>query len=162
LAGPETKTLIVYDEPFWRADGFSAQTAEPGSLAEVTLDASPASGKPGVIASFMFGHVAKAAAALDPGERRDAVLRLLTNRLGPKAASPSEFIETAWFEEEWTRGCSFACLPPGAITRYGPLMQQPFGRVHWAGTETSGMAHGAMDGAARSGDRVAAEILASA
>ena len=30
-AGPETKTLVVYDEPFWRADGFSGQTAEPGS-----------------------------------------------------------------------------------------------------------------------------------
>ena len=28
--GPETKTLVVYDEPFWRADGFSGQTAEPG------------------------------------------------------------------------------------------------------------------------------------
>ena len=29
IAGPETKTLVVYDEPFWRADGFSGQTAEP-------------------------------------------------------------------------------------------------------------------------------------
>src|SRR6185369_919207 len=26
-AGPETKTLLVYDEPFWRADGFSGQSA---------------------------------------------------------------------------------------------------------------------------------------
>ena len=25
VAGPETKTLVVYDEPFWRADGFSGQ-----------------------------------------------------------------------------------------------------------------------------------------
>jgi monoamine oxidase len=39
VAGPESKTLIVYDEPFWRADGFSGQTAGPGSAAEVTLDA---------------------------------------------------------------------------------------------------------------------------
>ena len=29
VAGPETKTLVVYDEPFWRADGFSGQTSEP-------------------------------------------------------------------------------------------------------------------------------------
>ena len=41
VAGPESKTLVVYDEPFWRADGFSGQTAHPGSAAEVTLDASP-------------------------------------------------------------------------------------------------------------------------
>ena len=29
VAGPETKTLVVYDEPFWRSDGFSGQSAEP-------------------------------------------------------------------------------------------------------------------------------------
>src|SRR4030095_15275243 len=26
-AGPETKSLVVYDEPFWRANGFSGQSA---------------------------------------------------------------------------------------------------------------------------------------
>ena len=41
IAGPESKTLVVYDEPFWRADGFSGQTSEPNSASEVTLDASP-------------------------------------------------------------------------------------------------------------------------
>ena len=56
--GPETKTLVVYDEPFWRADGFSGQTSEPGSAAEVTIDASPAAGSPGVLACFTFGPVA--------------------------------------------------------------------------------------------------------
>ena len=44
VAGPETKTLVVYDEPFWRADGFSGQTSEPGSASEVTIDASPGVG----------------------------------------------------------------------------------------------------------------------
>ena len=33
------------------------------------------------------------------------------------------------------------------------------GRVHWAGTETATLSHGAMDGAVRSGERVVAEIL---
>jgi monoamine oxidase len=33
------------------------------------------------------------------------------------------------------------------------------GRVHWAGTETSMVSHGAVDGAVRSGERVAAELL---
>ena len=45
VAGPETKTLIVYDEPFWRADGFSGQTAGPETMAEVTLDATPRRGR---------------------------------------------------------------------------------------------------------------------
>jgi monoamine oxidase len=159
VAGSETKSLVVYDEPFWRADGFSGQTAEPGSAAEVTLDATPASGRPGVIASFTFGAVAERLDALDATERRRAVLDALTARLGRRAASPTEFVETAWWTEQWTRGCSMAHLPPGILTRYGPLLREPFGRVHWAGTETSTMSHGAIDGAVRSGERAAAEIL---
>ncbi|MGO9875135.1 MAG: flavin monoamine oxidase family protein [Acidimicrobiia bacterium] len=159
VAGPESKTLVVYDEPFWRADGFSGQTSEPGSACEVTLDASPSCGTPGVIASFAFGPVASRFDALDPAERRRAVLDALTARLGRRAASPTEFIETPWWEENWTRGCSMAHFRPGMLTRYGPLLRQPFGRLHWAGTETATTSYGAMDGAVRSGERAAAEIL---
>ncbi len=72
IAGPESKTLVVYPEPFWRADGFSGQSAGPGSAAEVTLDASPVSGRPGVLASFTFGSVAQRVADLDAGDRRRA------------------------------------------------------------------------------------------
>jgi monoamine oxidase len=160
VAGPETKTLVVYDEPFWRADGFSGQTAEPGSAAEVTLDASPSSGRPGVIASFRFGSVAERFDALSEAERRDATLHALAARLGQRAASPIEYVETVWWREQWTRGCSMAHFPPGTLTRYGPLLREPMGRVHWAGTETSTTSHGAIDGAVRSGERAAAEILA--
>jgi monoamine oxidase len=159
VAGPESKTLIVYDEPFWRADGFSGQTADPGSASEVTIDASPASGAPGVIASFTFGPVAKRVDELDPAVRRQAVIDALTARLGPKAASPVELIETPWWKQEWTRGCSMAHFRPGLLTRSGPLLQEPFGRVHWAGTETATTSHGAVDGAVRSGQRAASEIL---
>jgi monoamine oxidase len=161
VAGPETKTLVVYDEPFWRADGFSGQTADPRSASEVTIDASPASGTPGVLASFAFGSVAANLDLLDPAERRRYVLEALAGRLGPRAAEPVAFIETAWWNEPWTRGCSMAHFPPGILTRYGPLLREPFGRVHWAGTETSTMSHGAIDGAVRSGERAASEILSA-
>jgi monoamine oxidase len=157
--GKETKTLLVYDEPFWRADGFSGQTAEPYSAAEVTLDASPADGGRGVIAAFAFGPTYEKLARLDAADRRRAVLDTMAARLGPRAASPAEFIETAWFDEEWTRGCSFARLLPGTLTRYGHVIRQPEGRLHWAGTETATTSHGAVDGAIRSGERAAAEIL---
>jgi monoamine oxidase len=159
VGGPETKTLVVYDEPFWRAEGFSGQTSEPGSACEVTLDASPASGWPGVIGAFTFGPVAESLDGLDPDVRRRAGGGAPKHHLDTRAASPVDFIETAWINEQWTRGCSFAHLRPGILSRYGPLLREPFGRVHWAGTETSTTSHGAMDGAVRSGERAAAEIL---
>jgi monoamine oxidase len=162
VAGPEAKTLVVYPDPFWRADGFSGQSAGPGSVAEVTLDATPASGRPGVIASFTFGTVAERVTALDGVDRHRAVVEALTARFGPKAASPDEFIETTWWTDQWTRGCSMAHFPPGILTGYGHLLRQPFGLVHWAGTETSTKSHGAIDGAVLSGERTATEILARA
>jgi monoamine oxidase len=158
-AGPETKTLLVYDEPFWRADGFSGQSAEPKSASEVTIDATPAAGAPGVLASFTFGPVAERVDALAAGERRRLVLEAMVRRFGPRAGSPSELIETPWWHEEWTRGCSMAHWSLGILTKYGSLLRQPFGRVHWAGTETATISYGAIDGAVRSGERAAAEIL---
>jgi monoamine oxidase len=159
IAGPESKTLVVYEEPFWRAAGFSGQTSEPGSASETTIDSSPAAGTPGVIASFTFGPVAARVQKLDPVERRKAVLNALAARLGRRALEPVAFVETAWAEEQWTRGCSMAHLRPGILTRFGHLIREPLGRVHWAGTETSTISHGAIDGAVRSGERAAAEIL---
>ena len=159
VGGTETKTLVVYDRPFWRSDGWSGQSAEPGSPAEVTIDASPASGSPGVLACFTFGPVARRFDARAAPERRDALVDALVRRFGAAAASPLEVLETAWWTEPWTRGCSMAHLPPGALTRYGPLLRRAVGRVHWAGTETAGVGHGAIEGAVRSGTRAAEEIL---
>ena len=65
--------------------GFSGQSAGPGSAAEVTLDASPPSGTPGVLASFTFGPVADARQhARRRRERRRAVLDALAARFGPR------------------------------------------------------------------------------
>ena len=159
VAGPESKTLLVYDEPFWRADGFSGQTSEPGSPSEVTIDASPADAGYGALASFTFSHVAEQYDGLPADERHRTLLDALSSRLGPRAASPIEIVETAWWHEEWTRGCSMAHFKPGILTSHGHLLREPWGRIHWAGTETATTSHGAIDGAIRSGERAAREIL---
>lgn len=157
--GQETKTIVVYDEPFWREDGLSGQTVEVGSPSEITLDASHASGRPGMLASFTFADNAARLWSLDAGERRRLLLDALAARLGPRAASPVHLVETTWFTEEWTRGCTMAHYAPGVLSRYGPLLREPVGRIHWAGTETATVSHGAIDGAVRSGERAATEIL---
>ena len=159
VAGHETKTMVVYDEPFWRRAGLSGQTAASGSAAEVTIDGSPVDNSYGVIASFTFGSVAARVGALTEADRRQAVLEALVARFGPQAGSPVDFVETSWWQQEWSRGCSMAHLAPGMLTRFGRLLRAPVGRVHWAGTETATFAHGAVEGAIRSGQRAAAEIV---
>ncbi|MFD6491359.1 FAD-dependent oxidoreductase [Streptomyces sp. NPDC059944] len=54
-----------------------------------------------------------------------------------------------------------AHAPPGALTAYGPVLRGPRGGVHRAGAETSTYGNGSTDGADRSGERVAKEILAA-
>ncbi len=46
-------------------------------------------------------------------------------------------------------------------TQYGPALAAPVGRIHWAGAETADVWNGYMDGAARSGRRAGAEVLAA-
>jgi monoamine oxidase len=159
-AGTEIKIVAVYDEAFWRADGLAGASVAMDDDVEITLDASPASGTPGVLACFTSGPKARRFWLLPPDERREVVLRMLTARFGPKARSPIEVVEQNWADEEWTRGCSMAHFGTGVLTQFGRLLRQPEGRIHWAGTETATVSHGAIDGAVRSGERVAEEILA--
>ena len=49
-SGAIFKINIVYEEPFWRADGLSGQSAAPGSPATITIDASTDAARPGVLA----------------------------------------------------------------------------------------------------------------
>ena len=49
---------------------------------------------------------------------------------------------------------------PGSLVANGPALRAPVGRIHWAGTETSTYWNGYMDGAVRSGERAAEEVLA--
>src|SRR6185437_3013346 len=48
-SGAIFKISVVYDEPFWRADGLSGQTVSPGSVATLTIDACTDTGSPGVM-----------------------------------------------------------------------------------------------------------------
>ncbi len=51
--------------------------------------------------------------------------------------------------------------PPGVLTEFGHTLRPPCGRIHWAGTESSAVMCGWVDGAIRSGERAAEEVLAS-
>jgi monoamine oxidase len=50
-------------------------------------------------------------------------------------------------------------LPPGILTSYGSAIRTPYDRVHWAATERATQMHGLIEGAIRSGERAAHEVL---
>jgi monoamine oxidase len=160
-AGSTTKIALVYDEPFWRSDGLSGQSLAPGSPFAITIDACAAETPPGILNTFVCGPDVRSFAAHHDEERRRIVVDEMVRRFGPRASEVRGYMELDWAEEKWTRGCFMGHYAPGVMTRLGHRLREPVGRIHFAGTETSAVMNGFIDGAVRSGERVAAEVLAA-
>lgn len=152
--GTGMKVHLQYPTPFWRDRGLAGQILSGGPLIELTFDASPEDGSSGVLLAFVNGEKVPG----DPLARRRAIVAEATLALGPAAARPIGYLEQNWALEAWTAGC-VSPLPTRLISRDGPTLREPLGRVHWAGTETAEVWSGYMDGAVRAGQRAAREAV---
>jgi monoamine oxidase len=157
--GAVMKISVIYDEPFWRADGLCGQCAAPGTPATLTIDACTDTGVPGIMCVITEGPAARALGRLDESERRATVIKELVDRFGPKAASPLGYHEQNWTIERYSGGGMISRAPTGVLTEFGPALRRACGRIHWAGTESSSVMLGWIDGAIRSGERAAAEVM---
>jgi monoamine oxidase len=157
--GTVAKCMAIYAEPFWRSEGLSGQAMSDRGPVRLMFDNSPPDGSPGVLLGFLEGRRARELGRLAPDERRTAVIDCFARMFGPRAAAPDDYVERLWAEEEWTRGCYGCHMPTGAWTSYGPALHAPIGPLHWAGAEYAHVWNGYMDGAVRSGEAAAAEML---
>jgi monoamine oxidase len=157
--GTVAKCMAIYGEPFWRAEGLSGQATSDRGPVRLTFDNTPPDGSPGVLLGFLEGRHARELGRLRPEERRTAVVDCFARLFGPRAGSPDDYVERLWAEEEWTRGCYGCHMPTGAWTNYGPALHAPIGPLHWAGAEYAHVWNGYMDGAVRSGEATAAEVV---
>lgn len=158
--GSVIKVLIKYDEPFWRAKGLTGQSFAATDPIGATFDGCTDTGRPGLMIAFAFGPQALALGRLSKVDRQQRFVDALVQRFGAEAAAPTaEYYEHDWAAETWSRGCMLAHFPPGVLTSFGPALQEPFGRIHWAGTETSAAFHGSINGAIESGERAVREVL---
>ncbi|MGW0057171.1 flavin monoamine oxidase family protein [Nocardia nova] len=158
-SGSIIKTSVIYAEPFWRHNGLSGQSAAPGSPATVTLDACTDTARPGILCVITEGPTARRIGHLDATDRRTAILRELAGRFGTKAGSPEDYVEQDWSAERYSGGGMLSHTPTGVLTQFGRALREPCDRIHWAGTESSAVMCGWVDGAVRSGERAASEVL---
>jgi monoamine oxidase len=159
--GQLVKVQAVYERPFWRADGLNGTSISDIGPCNITFDSSPRSGTPGVLLGFVGGDEARSFGRLTAQERRAAALASFARSFGPRALEAVDYLEADWASEPYSRGCPVGIAPPGLLTTYGAALREPVGRIHWAGTETSTYWNGYMDGAIRSGERAAREVLAA-
>lgn len=181
--GEVWKIWLVYDESFWRSQGLNGESISinPNDFVVNARDAGLAPGEdtPGLMNAFVGTNKAREFDNMTRAERKAQVLKELVHRFGDKAGQlstkilypavlpqnpePDGYFEWNWAMDEFVRG-DFAAVPgPGVYTTkgYGPAIREPFGRVHWAGVDTSTFPYASFSGAIQSGERVAKEVLAA-
>lgn len=163
------KFVITYDQAYWRDAGYSGEVVSnggdrllPGCSSgpiSIVYDATTDSGVAALV-GFIAGQHATEWKAKTEKERKTAVLLSLTQCLGMWAAQPTSYTEKDWSEEDYVGGCPVSFGVPGIAFSFHAL-QQPHGRISWAGTETSNHWTGYLSGAVQSGRRAACEVLTS-
>jgi monoamine oxidase len=159
--GTIIKCMAIYEEPFWRAQGLSGVGLSDGGSVNAIFDNTPHGGSPGVLLGFLDGRAARLWGQRSVDERRAEVSHVFARLFGKRGAKPADYVERAWAEEPWSRGCYSGAFGPSGWTDFGPFLWAPIGRIHWAGTETATVWNGYMDGAITAGRRAAAEAAAA-
>ena len=158
--GSVIKFWVAYEKPFWRGRGYSGLVTSdelPSNL--ICADSTLSEAGPGFLVGFMEGRGGMEWTGKPKDARKKAVVDRLVKFWGTEAAHPIDYEDQDWPSDPWSRGCYVASPAPGILSSVGAVIRQPHGRVHWAGTETAERWAGYIDGAVRSGDRAAAEIL---
>ncbi|KQW65566.1 hypothetical protein ASE17_19225 [Phenylobacterium sp. Root77] len=154
------KVHVSYSRPFWREEGLTGLVLSDRTEFGPWFDHSPTVGSTGSLVGFFDGAPAQRWADRPVEARRGQVLKDLALYLGDAALSPVEYLEEVWTRAPLNRGGYVSVPGPGVLTAFGPALREPFGRIHWAGTETADAWVGYIDGAIRSGERVAQEVAA--
>ncbi|CAB3996835.1 probable flavin-containing monoamine oxidase A, partial [Paramuricea clavata] len=179
------KFIVTYATPFWRENGLSGEIVsfddfkifdkhayengvssdenEDTSFvgeAPVSLiyDATSANGNAALV-GFISGVAAARWTSQSEEEQKTGVTKFLKKFFGKQAESYLDFAIKDWSKEVWNGGCPVNYTTPGTLSVYGDCLKDPFGRIHWAGTETGTIWSGFMNGAVQAGTRAANEVL---
>lgn len=162
--GYYTKAMMEFRSPFWVQKGFCGLVQSFVGPASVVRDTSSPDDCKYVLTCFMAGDPGRAWSQQPEFQRQESLLAQLQQLYNVEDLK-SEFVgmySYDWVEDQYSGwGCPCASLTPGVIDTVGAdALRQPWYDVHFAGTETAGEWKGYMEGAVRSGERVADEVLA--
>ena len=157
--GSAMKAFFIYDEPFWRNDGFNGQLISDIGPARMSNDTCIPGDEHGVILLFLEGDQARTYGRIPDAQRREALTQELVRHFGSAAANPEFYIDGEWSERQWTRGCYNANHGPHVWTTYGPALTAPIGVIHWASTDTATYWSAYMEGAVDAGERAAQAVI---
>ncbi|KAF5711603.1 flavin-containing protein [Fusarium mundagurra] len=159
--GYYSKSILVFDEPWWRNANLSGILTSMDGPISFTRDTCVPEDKQYSITCFHIGQLGRRWSQLPEQERKDTVMKQLNDAFGTvvgKVPEPINVIEKDWLKDPWFLGGPSPVMKPGLLTGAGKSIRDPFRNIHFIGTETSIVWKGYMEGAIRSGIRGAREV----
>ena len=150
--------LARRDLCFWRADGCSGAISFGSPMGLEARDTSYDTGAKPQLTAFLVGPVARQRAALSRDVRTEQLLIDLATTLGALARRPLEFDESIWVDHPWSGGGYNAYVKTGQPSDVVSSLANWPGPVQFAGAELDTEFAGYVEGAIRSGRRVAQRV----
>jgi monoamine oxidase len=159
ISGHAIKVIVVYNRAFWLDHRSPCRHRTVVDIGPVhNLFHSKCDGRPALV-GLITGLAALQMENFTKEQRRLAVISQIKEMYGV-TEEPEAYYERVWSHEEFSGGCFAGIYPPdGTLCRLGPYIREPIGHYHWASTETATEFYGYMEGALRSGQRAALEVL---
>ncbi len=154
--GEAVKFAVVYQEPFWRKQGYAGVVFSHVGIAQEIHDHCSFEETHYALKGFLSAE----AYAFNKEERETEVIAQLTRLLGKEAADYLSYTEMLWKEEAFTHANYRKYIMPHQHNGH-PLYARPLmnGKIHLAGTETAPYFGGYLDGAVYSGLSAASKVL---
>jgi monoamine oxidase len=164
-SGYYSKTILLFAEPWWHSAGLSGVYSSAGGPIVFTHDTCIPQDSQYSITCFHAGDPGRKWSRLPAEERKRVVLDdFLTafSTVVDHIPQPINVIEKDWTQDLWAQGGPGPVWRPGFLAgESGKAIAEPFGNVHFVGTETASVWRGYMDGAVRSGIRGGQEVVAA-
>lgn len=153
------KLFLTYEKPWWREEGLCGLAQGFNGPVSLTRDVS--SEKDGLynLVCFIVGESGRAWSQLPPDQRVAEALAHVDRIYGKVCPRPLHTQQQIWNDEEFSRGAPCPVVPADCMQSLGHDQWRAEGRFHFAGTETSTVWRGYMEGALTSGSSVASEVI---
>ncbi len=149
------KSQMLFDYRFWPAEDFSLMSDETSQQYFHSTQGQP--GPRGILCSYAIGDKADVLASQTKADRQEQLMRDLKAVSPNAAAALIDTFHQPWQYDPWVHG-AYAMYRPGQWFRVRPLLEQPHGKVLFAG-EHLGDWQGFMEGAVSTGEIAAQHLL---
>lgn len=165
--GQVAKVILYYERPFWKESPhnysgcflFDAQDRSKHPVI-LSLDDTKLDGSHPAIIGFV-----NARGWYEMRNKSNQEIGKILSKAYADVTKLKEFLNFTrvekfdWTSEQYSGGCYTSTHNVNTLTKFGPYLRKPFGRIYYAGTETAIKWSGYMDGAVSAGKRAAREVL---